>query len=183
MGKDLVSVSMPVELFEPRSFLERLTDNWSYATTFLNRAAGQLLSYISISPHIPYICPESKPQKNPPRIFFLAIYLCFSLSYSRFIRCADVLVCVCVCVLECRDPLERFKNVITFAISGLHCTCRDAKPFNRWVCCSLLFLPSFKSLIQVLFAFIQRFLVCLDDHRQLVLKFFPRSLSLFFCFV
>jgi Oxysterol-binding protein len=28
------------------------------------------------------------------------------------------------------DPLERFKLVATFALSGLHNTCRPGKPFN-----------------------------------------------------
>uniref|UniRef100_A0A7S3LT14 Oxysterol-binding protein n=1 Tax=Palpitomonas bilix TaxID=652834 RepID=A0A7S3LT14_9EUKA len=37
-GKDLVSVSMPVTLFEPRSFLERVTDVWSFAPHYLRLA-------------------------------------------------------------------------------------------------------------------------------------------------
>ena len=41
MGKDLVSVSMPVSLFEPRSFLQRITDNWCYLPIFLDRAASE----------------------------------------------------------------------------------------------------------------------------------------------
>lgn len=39
-GKDLVSVSMPVTLFEPRSFLERLTDVWCFAPHYLKLANG-----------------------------------------------------------------------------------------------------------------------------------------------
>ncbi|KAL6062324.1 Oxysterol-binding protein 4 [Balamuthia mandrillaris] len=39
-GKDLVSVSLPVYLFEPRSFLERLCDGFSFAPTYLTKAAA-----------------------------------------------------------------------------------------------------------------------------------------------
>jgi hypothetical protein len=39
-GKDLVSVALPVYLFEPRSFLERLADGFSFAPNFLNKAAA-----------------------------------------------------------------------------------------------------------------------------------------------
>ncbi|KAL0490048.1 oxysterol-binding protein [Acrasis kona] len=38
-GKDLVSVSLPVYLFEPRSFLQRLTDTWAYYDQYLPIAA------------------------------------------------------------------------------------------------------------------------------------------------
>ena len=38
-GKDLVSVSLPIRLFEPRSFMQRLTEDWSYCTLFLRAAA------------------------------------------------------------------------------------------------------------------------------------------------
>lgn len=38
-GRDLVSVSLPVKLFEPRSFLQRLADGWRYVPFFLSRAA------------------------------------------------------------------------------------------------------------------------------------------------
>lgn len=38
-GRDLVSVSLPVKLFEPRSFLQRLADGWLYCPTYLNKAA------------------------------------------------------------------------------------------------------------------------------------------------
>jgi len=39
-GKDLVTVSLPVYLFEPRSFIERLADGFSFAPIFLSKAAG-----------------------------------------------------------------------------------------------------------------------------------------------
>jgi hypothetical protein len=39
-GRDLVSVSLPVKLFETRSFLQRLADGWRYCPFYLNRAAG-----------------------------------------------------------------------------------------------------------------------------------------------
>jgi hypothetical protein len=39
-GKDLISVAIPVYMFEPRSFLERLADGFSFAPTFLRKAAG-----------------------------------------------------------------------------------------------------------------------------------------------
>eukprot|EP00757_Euglenozoa_sp_SAG-D1_P022588 gene22588-1346_t len=37
-GKDLVSVSLPVIFFEPRSFLERLSDNWKLAPIYMKKA-------------------------------------------------------------------------------------------------------------------------------------------------
>eukprot|EP01027_Heterolobosea_sp_BB2_P000650 GEZU01000949.1.p1 GENE.GEZU01000949.1~~GEZU01000949.1.p1 ORF type:complete len:374 (+),score=87.38 GEZU01000949.1:169-1290(+) len=39
-GKDLVSVSLPVYIFEPRSWLERMTDGWSYIDSFLPKAVA-----------------------------------------------------------------------------------------------------------------------------------------------
>jgi len=69
-GRDLTAVSLPIQLFEPRSYLERLTDAWVYGPIFLTRAA------------------------------------------------------------ETTDPVERMKNVITFAISGLSNTGYPKKPFN-----------------------------------------------------
>ena len=39
-GKDLVSVSLPVIIFDARSFLERLTDNWS-SLDFATSAASK----------------------------------------------------------------------------------------------------------------------------------------------
>eukprot|EP01132_Coremiostelium_polycephalum_P003275 gene3275-4102_t len=38
-GKELVNTTLPIALFEARSFLEKLTDTWCYAPTYLNRAA------------------------------------------------------------------------------------------------------------------------------------------------
>jgi len=40
-GKDLVSVSLPVYLFEPRSFLHRVSDNWAMYHQFLFKAAEE----------------------------------------------------------------------------------------------------------------------------------------------
>jgi len=40
-GKDLVSVSLPVYLFEPRSFLHRVCDNWAFYHEFLYKAAQE----------------------------------------------------------------------------------------------------------------------------------------------
>lgn len=40
-GKDLVSVSLPVYLFEPRSFLHRVCDNWAFYNQFLYKAARE----------------------------------------------------------------------------------------------------------------------------------------------
>eukprot|EP00696_Hemimastix_kukwesjijk_P009341 gnl/Hemi2/21834_TR7289_c0_g1_i1.p1 gnl/Hemi2/21834_TR7289_c0_g1~~gnl/Hemi2/21834_TR7289_c0_g1_i1.p1 ORF type:complete len:435 (+),score=130.94 gnl/Hemi2/21834_TR7289_c0_g1_i1:145-1305(+) len=70
-GKNLMHISLPVGLFEPRSYLERMTDIWCYAPVFLTAAA-----------------------------------------------------------LASNDPLERFKYVVAFVISGLHHTCHAGKPFN-----------------------------------------------------
>ena len=38
-GKSLTSISMPVKIFEPRSFLQRMTDTWCYAPLFLKKAS------------------------------------------------------------------------------------------------------------------------------------------------
>jgi hypothetical protein len=38
-GKSVVNISLPVRIFEPRSFLQRITDGWSYAPLYLTRAA------------------------------------------------------------------------------------------------------------------------------------------------
>ena len=40
-GKDLVSVSLPVALFEARSFLERITDNWCHMGLMRKAAAAK----------------------------------------------------------------------------------------------------------------------------------------------
>jgi len=69
-GKDLVNTTLPIHLFEPRSFLERLTDTWAYAPRFLSAAGASV------------------------------------------------------------DPVERLKNVVAFAISGLHLLSTSRKPFN-----------------------------------------------------
>lgn len=68
--RSLISISLPVRIFEPRSFLQRIPDAWAFAPVFLSRAA-------------------------------LAA-----------------------------DPLERFKQCITFFISGLHRATTQRKPFN-----------------------------------------------------
>lgn len=39
-GKDIVSVSLPIEVSEPRSLLERFTDMWGSATHFLSLAGS-----------------------------------------------------------------------------------------------------------------------------------------------
>ncbi|KAJ6232620.1 oxysterol-binding protein [Anaeramoeba flamelloides] len=69
-GKELTRISLPIGLFEPRSFLERLADSFAFAPIYLERA------YESI------------------------------------------------------NPTERFKNVIIFALSGLHLSLTNCKPFN-----------------------------------------------------
>lgn len=69
-GKNLVHITLPVRIFEPRSFLERLVDNWFHAPVFLSRAAAA------------------------------------------------------------SAPLERFKQTICFAVSGLHHNVAPKKPFN-----------------------------------------------------
>jgi len=69
-GKNLVGVSLPVTVFDPRSLLHKLIDAWSYAPTYLPRAAAA------------------------------------------------------------HDPLERFKLVITWVVSGLHLAQSFWKPFN-----------------------------------------------------
>ncbi|KAJ6255110.1 oxysterol-binding protein [Anaeramoeba flamelloides] len=69
-GKELTSISMPIGLFEPRSFLERLSDGFAYAPIYLERA------------------------------------------------------------YESTTPVERLKNVITFAVSCIHLSLTNSKPFN-----------------------------------------------------
>ncbi|EGG13889.1 oxysterol binding family protein [Cavenderia fasciculata] len=39
-GKELTNTSLPIGLFEPRSFLEKLTDTWCYAPQYLPKAAA-----------------------------------------------------------------------------------------------------------------------------------------------
>ncbi|KAJ6229199.1 oxysterol-binding protein [Anaeramoeba flamelloides] len=69
-GKELTRISMPIGLFEPRSFLERLADSFAYAPVYLERAYGSI------------------------------------------------------------NPIERLKNVIVFALAGLHLSLTNSKPFN-----------------------------------------------------
>jgi len=69
-GKSVINISLPVRIFEARSFLQRIPDAWAFAPIFLNRAS------------------------------------------------------------LCKDPVERFKWVITFVISGLHRGTTQRKPFN-----------------------------------------------------
>eukprot|EP00761_Pharyngomonas_kirbyi_P011959 gb/GECH01011985.1/.p1 GENE.gb/GECH01011985.1/~~gb/GECH01011985.1/.p1 ORF type:complete len:378 (+),score=72.54 gb/GECH01011985.1/:1-1134(+) len=38
-AQNIVNVSLPVYIFEPRSFLQRITDNWVYLPSFLPKAA------------------------------------------------------------------------------------------------------------------------------------------------
>jgi len=69
-GRELSNITLPVEIFEPKSFLEAITSGWAYAPTYLTRAALTT------------------------------------------------------------DPLERFKNIICFVVSGIHLTPAYRKPFN-----------------------------------------------------
>ncbi len=39
-GKSVINVSLPVRIFEPRSFLQRMTDIWTFAPIFLTRAGA-----------------------------------------------------------------------------------------------------------------------------------------------
>lgn len=40
-GKSMINISLPVRIFEPRSFLQRMTDIWAYAPLFLTKAAKE----------------------------------------------------------------------------------------------------------------------------------------------
>jgi len=40
-GVSIINISMPVSIFEPRSYLERITDPWCYAPIFLTKAANE----------------------------------------------------------------------------------------------------------------------------------------------
>eukprot|EP01095_Lingulamoeba_sp_RSL-Kostka_P001905 TRINITY_DN126_c0_g2_i1.p1 TRINITY_DN126_c0_g2~~TRINITY_DN126_c0_g2_i1.p1 ORF type:complete len:358 (-),score=174.12 TRINITY_DN126_c0_g2_i1:256-1329(-) len=68
-GQPLTKIAIPVQVAEPRTYLERICDGWCYPS-FLQKAA------------------------------------------------------------ECEDPVERLKNVVAFAISGLSNTTSPKKPFN-----------------------------------------------------
>jgi len=68
--RSIVNVSLPVYLFESRSYLERIIDNWCLVPHYMNKAA------------------------------------------------------------EATDPLDRFKNVVSMLVAGLHNTCTQMKPFN-----------------------------------------------------
>lgn len=68
--RSIVNVSLPVYLFESRSYLERITDNWCYLPHYMKKAA------------------------------------------------------------EAKDPVERFKCVVSLLVGGLHNTCKQLKPFN-----------------------------------------------------
>lgn len=39
-GKSIINISLPVSIFEPRSFLHRMTDVWQFAPLYLSRAAA-----------------------------------------------------------------------------------------------------------------------------------------------
>eukprot|EP00753_Platysulcus_tardus_P021836 PLAT9142.1.p1 GENE.PLAT9142.1~~PLAT9142.1.p1 ORF type:complete len:927 (+),score=380.70 PLAT9142.1:17-2797(+) len=38
-GKSLINISLPVNIFEARSYLQRMTDNWSFASIYLPKAS------------------------------------------------------------------------------------------------------------------------------------------------
>jgi Oxysterol-binding protein len=40
-GKSVINISLPVRIFEPRSFLQRITDVWCYAPLYLTQAARE----------------------------------------------------------------------------------------------------------------------------------------------
>lgn len=69
-GKNVVGISLPVRIFEPRSTIERICDWWAFAPIYLKKAG------------------------------------------------------------KINDNLERFKLVMTFAVSGLYNGCKQMKPFN-----------------------------------------------------
>jgi len=38
-GKNIVGISLPVVIFEPRSTLERITDNWAFLPIYIRMAS------------------------------------------------------------------------------------------------------------------------------------------------
>ncbi len=46
-GKGIVAISLPVRIFEPRSTLERITDNWGSLPVYLRLAAESKVVLIS----------------------------------------------------------------------------------------------------------------------------------------
>lgn len=49
-GKDVVSVSLPVRIFEPRSTIERICDVWAFMPIYLRLAANTKVLLLLISP-------------------------------------------------------------------------------------------------------------------------------------
>jgi hypothetical protein len=46
-GRELANITLPIQLFEPKSFLQKLTEGFAYAPTYLTRAARILLGLCS----------------------------------------------------------------------------------------------------------------------------------------
>jgi len=45
-GKNVVGISLPVRIFEPRSSIERMCDGWAFGPIYLNKAANtQVISH------------------------------------------------------------------------------------------------------------------------------------------
>ncbi len=45
-GKNVVGISLPVRIFEPRSTMERICDGWAFGPIYLNRAAQTKVEFI-----------------------------------------------------------------------------------------------------------------------------------------
>lgn len=50
-GKDVVSVSLPVRIFEPRSTLERICDTWAFMPLYLRMAANTNVNNATVFLH------------------------------------------------------------------------------------------------------------------------------------
>lgn len=44
-GKSIVGISLPVKIFEPRSTIERICDNWVYLPIYLGLAGQTTVKY------------------------------------------------------------------------------------------------------------------------------------------
>lgn len=46
-GQGIVSISLPVRIFEPRSTLERICDNWAFLPIYLKKASQTKVKIIT----------------------------------------------------------------------------------------------------------------------------------------
>jgi hypothetical protein len=91
-GVNLTKVPLPVELCEPRTFLERLTDSWAYLDLLHAAAAAACVATggTESSPNC-----SSRMCMHLPSLALPTRLLC---ARARMCVCSRACVCVCVCV-------------------------------------------------------------------------------------